>query len=131
MYYNNRFYVAVGSMIEVLMYNIEDGKRLKIKLLCNKLNIRAREIDKSEFGLKLSTLLGLDDDTSVAPDSDFDDEMLYLSDFYGSMLNIFLNQLKRQKNPVALKAIKTDANIGFTSFELYKELCEEHRALNS
>ena len=118
-------------MTEVLMYNIQDGKRLKIKLLCNKLNIRAREIDKSEFGLKLSTLLGLDDDTSVAPDSDFDDEMLYLSDFYGSMLNIFLNQLKRQKTPVALKAIKTDANIGFTSFELYKELCEEHRALNS
>ena len=131
MYYNNRFYVAVGSMTEVLMYNIEDGKRLNIKLLCNKLNIRAREVDKSEFGLKLSTLLGLDDDTSVAPDSDFDDEMLYLSDFYGSMLNIFLNQLKRQKTPVALKAIKTDANIGFTSFELYKELCEEHRALNS
>lgn len=117
-------------MTEVLMYNIEDGKRFKIKLLCNKMNIRAREVDKSEFGLKLSSLLGLDDDTTVAPDSDFDGEMLYLSDFYGSMLNIFLNQLKRQKTPVALKAIRTDANIGFTSFELYKELCEEHRAMN-
>lgn len=117
-------------MTEVLMYNIEDGKRFKIKLLCNKLNIRAREVDKSEFGLKLSSLLGLDDDMTVVPDSDFDGEMLYLSDFYGSMLNIFLNQLKRQKTPVALKAVKTDANIGFTSFELYKELCEEHRAMN-
>ena len=56
--------------------------------------------------------------------------MLYLSNFFGSMLNIFLNQLKRQKTPVALKAIKTEANIGFTSYELYKELCEEHKALN-
>jgi hypothetical protein len=46
------------------------------------------------------------------------------------MLNIFLNQLKRQKTPVALKAIKTEANIGFTSYELYKELSEEHKALN-
>ncbi len=117
-------------MTEVLMYNIEDGKRLKIKLLCNKLNIRAREIEKSEFGLKISTLLGIDDDKTVKPDSDFDGEMLYLSDFYGSMLNIFLNQLKRQKTPVALKAIKTDSNIGFTSYELYNELCEEHKALN-
>ena len=117
-------------MTEVLMYNIEDGKRLKIKLLCNKLNIRAREVEKSEFGLKISTLLGLDDDQTVKPDSDFDGEMLYLSDFYGSMLNIFLNQLKRQKTPVALKAIKTESNIGFTSYELYKELCEEHKALN-
>lgn len=117
-------------MTEVLMYNIDDSKRLKIKLLCNKLNIRAREVEKSEFGLKISTLLGLDDDKTVKPGSDFDGEMLYLSDFYGSMLNIFLNQLKRQKTPVALKAIKTEANIGFTSYELYKELCEEHKALN-
>ena len=117
-------------MTEVFMYNIEDGKRLKIKLLCNKLNIRAREIEKSEFGLKISTLLGIDDDKTVKPDSDFAGEMLYLSDFYGSMLNIFLNQLKRQKTPVALKAIKTDSNIGFTSYELYNELCEEHKALN-
>ena len=117
-------------MTEVLMYNIGEGKRLKIKLLCNKLNIRAREVEKSEFGLKISTLLGLNDDKTVKPDSDFYGEMLYLSDFYGSMLNIFLNQLKRQKTPVALKAIKTEANIGLTSYELYKELCEEHKALN-
>lgn len=52
-------------MTEVLMYNIDDSKRLKIKLLCNKLNIRAREVEKSEFGLKISTLLGLDDDKTV------------------------------------------------------------------
>lgn len=111
------------------MYNIDDSKRLKIKLLCNKLNIRAREVEKSEFGLKISTLLGLDDDKTVNPDSDFDGEMLYLSDFYGSMLNIFLNQLKRQKTPVALKAIKTEANIGFTSYELYKESARSTRRL--
>lgn len=118
-------------MTEVLMYNIGDNKRLKIKLLCNKLNIRVREVEKSEFGLKISTLLGLDDDKTVAPGSDFDEEMLYLSDFYGAMLNIFLNQLKRQKTPVALKAVRTDTNVGFTSYELYRELCEEHRALKS
>lgn len=116
-------------MTEVLMYNIGEGKRLKIKLLCNKLNIRSREVDPSEFGMKLSALLGIDDDKTVAPDSEFDGEMLYLSDFYGGMLNIFLNQLKRQRTPVALKAVRTEANLGFTSFELYRELCEEHKAL--
>ncbi len=118
-------------MTEVLMYNIDDAKRLKIKLLCNKLNLSAREIDKTEFGLKISSLLGIDDDKTIAPDSDFDGEMLYLSGFYGSMLNIFLNQLKRQRTPVALKAIRTEANVNMTSFELYKELCAEHRAINS
>lgn len=117
-------------MTEVLMYNIDDAKRLKIKLLCNKLNIRAREIDKSEFGLKISFLLGLDDDKTLSPGSDFDGEMLYLSEFYGSMLSAFLNQLKRQRTPVALKAIRTESNVKLTSFELYNELCAEHKAMN-
>ena len=117
-------------MTEVLMYNIDDAKRLKIKLLCNKLNIRARKIDKSEFGLKISSLLGLDNDKTLVPDSDFGGEMLYLSDFYGSMLNIFLNQLKRQRTPVELKAVRTESNVNMTSFELYNELCAEHRAMN-
>lgn len=117
-------------MTEVFMYNIEKGKSLKIKMLCHKLNIRAREIDKAEFGLKISTLLGLDDDKTAVPDSDFDGEMLYLSEFYGAMLNIFLNQLKRQKTPVALKAVRTESNAGFTSYELYRELCKEHEFMN-
>ena len=117
-------------MTEVLMYNIEQEKRIKIKLLCRKLNINAREVEKSEFGMKLSTLLGLDDDKTVAPDSDFDGEMLYLSNFYGATLNIFLNQLKKQNTPVALKAVQTDSNIGYTSCELYRELCEEHKMMN-
>lgn len=117
-------------MTEVLMYNIETKKAQKIKMLCHKLNIRFREVDKSKFGLKLSALLGIDDDKTAVPNSDFDGEMLYLSDFYGAMLNIFLNQLKRQKTPVALKAVRTEANLGFTSYELYNELCKEHEAMN-
>lgn len=117
-------------MTEVLMYNIEQGKRIKIKLLCRKLNIKAREVEKTEFGMKISALLGLDDDKTVKPDSDFDGEMLYLSNFYGAALNIFLNLLKKQKTPVALKAVQTESNVGFTSFELYNELREEHRLMN-
>lgn len=117
-------------MTEVLMYNIETKKAQKIKMLCHKLNIRFREVDKSKFGLKLSALLGIDDDKTAVSNSDFDGEMLYLSDFYGAMLNIFLNQLKRQKTPVALKAVRTEANLGFTSYELYNELRKEHEAMN-
>lgn len=111
------------------MYNIENGKAIKIKLLCRKLNIAAREVPREDYGKKLGALLGLSDDASVQPDSDFDEEMLYLSDFYGAMLDIFLNQLKRQKTPVALKAMRTQTNVGFTSFELYRELSAERAAI--
>lgn len=116
--------------MRVFMYNIEGGKAVKIKMLCRKLNIESREIKKDEFGVKLSALLGLQDDLSAKPDSDFSDEMLYFADFYGSMLSIFLNQLRRIKAPVALKAVMTEANLGFTSRELYEELKQEHEMLN-
>lgn len=117
-------------MTEVFLYNIEKSKATKIKMLCHKLNISTRVIQKSEYGIKISVLLGLSDDKSVQSDSDFSEEMLYLVDFYGAMLDIFLDQLKKQKVTVVLKAVKTDTNTKFTSYELYKELSAEHIALS-
>ncbi len=96
-------------MTKVLLYNIEKGKAMKIKMLCHKLNIASQTVEKDEFGLKLSALLGADDDKTVKPDSDFNEEMLYLSDFFGPMLSIFLNQLKRQKTPVAAEYLSKPA----------------------
>ena len=118
-------------MTKVLLYNIEKGKAMKIKMLCHKLNRASQTVEKDEFGLKLSALLGADDDKTVKPDSDFNEEMLYLSDFFGPMLSIFLNQLKRQKTPVALKAVQTETNINYTSYELYKEISAERAALSN
>lgn len=116
-------------MTEVLMYNIPNDKAIKIKLLCRKLNISAREVKKDEYGKRLGALLGMTDDAFVADGEDFDDEMLYMSDFYGAMLDIFLNQLRRQKTPVALKAVRTTTNLGLTSYELHRELAAEREML--
>lgn len=116
-------------MTKVLLFNIEKNKAVKIKILCHKLNIASKTVEKDDFGLKLGAILELDSDQAKKPGSDFDGEMLYLSGFYGAMLNIFLNQLKRQKTPVALKAVQTEANLGFTAFELYNELSAERAAL--
>ena len=117
-------------MTEVLLYNIEPAKAIKIKNLCRKLYISAREVPRGQYGVKLSALLGVSDDNSVKPDSDFDEEMLYLSDFQGAMLDIFLNRLRRQRAGVALKAVRTETNEGFTSYELYKEIAAERAAIN-
>ena len=117
-------------MAEVLLYNIEKAKALKIKVLCNKMGIRTRTVPRDEFGMKLSALLGLTEDREAKPNSDFDAEMLYFSEVIPPILSLLLNQLRRQKTPVALKAVRTDANIGMTSFELYREIAQEHQALN-
>ena len=117
-------------MTEVWMYNIEGAKAIKIKNLCRKLYISVREVPREEFGVKISALLGISDDSQAKPDSDFDEEMLFLSDFQGAMLDIFLTQLRRQKTAVALKAVRTESNVEFTSYELFKEISAEREALS-
>lgn len=112
----------------ILLYNLSGEKEAKIKLLCRKMNLEARSVEKSEYGKPLSSLLGAGD-AAEKPYRDFDDEMLYLSDLHGGMLNLFLDQLKRRRLSVALKAVETETNRAFTSSELHRELCAERDAI--
>ena len=41
------------NMTEVLLFNIENGKAIKIKNLCRKMYISAREVGENDFGVKL------------------------------------------------------------------------------
>ena len=116
-------------MSMVLIYNLSPEKDAKLKMLCRKLNITSRTVEKHEYGHKLSRLLGLSDDSSVFAGEDFDGEMLYIADLSGGMLNLFLDQLRRKKILVPLKAVQTRTNMGFTSYELYRELCAEREAI--
>lgn len=116
-------------MSEVLIYNLESRKDAKLKMLCRKMNISVRTVEKEEFGCTLGYLLGTSQDSSVKDGEDFDDEMLYISGLRGGMLNLFLDQLRRNKLIIPLKAIQTETNIGFTSFELYRELSAEREAI--
>ena len=115
-------------MSEVLIYNLSPQQDAKLKMLCRKMNIGSRTVEKSEYGKKLGFLLGLSEDGSDAAGEDFDDPMLYLSGL-GGMLNLFLDQLRRNRLVIPLKAVQTDTNVRFTSFELYKELCAEREAI--
>ena len=117
-------------MTEVLLFNIEKTKAIKIKNLCRQIHISAREVDRGDYGVRLSALLGMSSDRTAVPDSGFDGEMLYFAEFNGGLLNIFLNQLRRLKATVALKAVMTEANAEFTPYELFCELEREHEALN-
>lgn len=117
-------------MTEILLFNIEAGKSMKIKNLCRKLYIGAREIPREQFGVKLGAILGLSDDNSAQPNADFDEEMLYLSGFSDVMLDIFLKQLRRQKAGVVLKAVRTETNIDYTPVALYREISAERAAIS-
>lgn len=116
-------------MSMVLIYNLDSAKDAKLKMLCRKMNIGSRSVDKSEYGHKLGYLIGVSDESQITDGDDFDDGMLYISGIRGGMLNLFIDQLRRNKIIVPLKAIHTPTNEGFTSYELYKELCAERDAI--
>lgn len=116
-------------MSEVLIYNLSSVKDAKLKMLCRKLNISARSVEKDEYGYTLGCLLGLSADDTRRDGADFDGEMLYISGLRGGMLNLFLDQLKRNKLIIPLKAIETETNVTFTSCELYRELSAEREAI--
>ena len=113
------------------MYNITGKKAIEIKNICRVLNIGYRVIEENAFGYKLCYLIGMSDDDSKGDSGLFNNEMLYLIDFSDGLLNIFLKLLRSKKCPVALKAVSTEININYTSFELYNEISAEHMAMQS
>lgn len=116
-------------MAKVLLINIDDKKGIRIKNICRKLYFGYDDIEKADFGHTLGYLLGESDDDSVTAGEDFDDEMLYLVDIDGGMLNIFLAQLRKEKATVPLKAVRTDTNTGFSVYALHRELSAERDAI--
>lgn len=117
------------TMAEVLMFNIEKSKAVKIKMLCRKFFMEATEVSKEDFGCKISYLLGITDDREGAENSVFTEEMLYFADVNGGLFSIFLDRLRRQRLSVALKAVKTETNVHFTAYELFKEISAEREAI--
>ena len=116
-------------MPEIFMYNLESKKSAGVKLLCSQMGIGFREIEPCDFGLPTGALLGLTEASEPKPESAFEDELLYLIDFHGGLLDIFLNMLRKRKLGVALKAVMTESNLGFTSYELAQELKAEREAI--
>ena len=113
----------------VLIYNLSPQKAAKLQMLCRKLNLSSACVEKDSFGYTLAYLLGLSDDDTKTSGDDFDTEMIYMSGIYGGMLQLLLDQMRRNKLIIPLKAIQTEHNLGFSSYELYKELSAEREAI--
>lgn len=120
-------------MAKILIYNCNPTKAAKLKMLCRDFFIEAMEVEKADFGKPVAALLGEGEDCSAqgAESPDFDEEMLYFADINGGFLGILLDQLRRKKLTVALKAVKTETNVQFTSYELYRELSAEREAIQN
>ncbi|MBQ9686230.1 MAG: DUF3783 domain-containing protein [Oscillospiraceae bacterium] len=120
-------------MARVLLYNIQnEEKEMKIRLAAFRLGIQCQSVAAEDFGAPVGYLLGL---TGYARGGEcaerFTDEMLLMEDLRGGQLNAFLDALRTARVPVALKAVVTEHNVGWSSLRLHEELKKEHAAMQT
>ncbi len=120
-----------STMPLVLAYNFSPARLAAVRVLCARLKIRLRAVEKNEFGCTVGSLCGQSapqgEDTQ---EDDFSDEMIVMAGFSGQMLNAFLHSFYTYHlAPVSLKAVLTEVNAQFTGLRLHQELCAEREAI--
>lgn len=118
------------NMPLILLYNLDTPKGAKIRRMCLPLGLRTRLVEPAEYGLPLGELVeGKAPETPWTGEA-FEDEVLLLVNCTGPLLDKFLQGFRRNKiPPVALKAVLTPTNSGWTSLELREELAKEREAI--
>lgn len=117
---------------QILMYNLDNPRKLKILMICGQLKIKARSVAVSDYAQPIGALAGLRSRTdAVYSGTGFPEEMLLMANFSGALLNGFLNAMRQNRLPgIPLKAVLTDANADWDSVRLHDEILREHIAMH-
>ena len=118
---------------QILMYNLDNPRKLKILMICGQLKIKARSVAVSDYAQPIGALAGLRSRTdAVYSGTGFPEEMLLMANFRGALLNGFLNAMRQNRLPgLPLKAVLTDTNADWDSVRLHDEILREHIAMHS
>lgn len=118
---------------QILMYNLDNPRKLKILMICGQMKIKARSVAVSDYAQPIGALAGLRSRTdAVYSGTGFPEEMLLMANFSGALLNGFLNAMRQNRLPgIPLKAVLTDANADWDSVRLHDEILREHIAMHS
>ena len=120
-------------MGEILLYNIPEGeKRRRITVALTRLGIRGRDVSAEEYGHPIGWLAGLEGFAPGEAEAEpVGAEMLVMAGLSGRQFSGFLEELRRQRAPVALKAVLTETNANWTPAALCRELMREHEAMRA
>ena len=118
----------------VLLYNINEEKSRKLKMLMVRMGMRIRVVNKEDYAQPIGQLAGLKDVTLEDSDvdvQDFDDEMMVMRGFTNSRLDLFLQSMRKAGiEKINYKAILTPTNSRWNSWQLYQELVREHEEMH-
>lgn len=124
------------KMKGVLLYNISAEKLKKIRVILLRLGLTGRVVRPEEFALPVGQLAGLDglspaETAQEGAEEAFREEMLVMCDLPSTVFSAFLNALRHNRCPVALKAVLTETNAGWSSERLHRALAAEHEAMRN
>lgn len=124
------------KMKGVLLYNISADKLKKIRVILLRLGLQGRLVMEDEFALPVGHLAGIEglspaESAQEGSEETFREEMLVMCDLPSPVFSAFLNALRQNRCPVALKAVLTQTNAGWSSVRLHRELAAEHEAMRN
>ena len=117
-------------MSKVLLFNIRGEKRQKLLLLLIRLGLACREVSPAEQGKTIAALTERKDAPAAVPKLSFMDEVLVMDGLSSDQFHGLLDGLRRERIPVALKAVVTEQNLSWTDADLHDALLEEHKRLS-
>lgn len=116
----------------ILAYNFSDERLSGVKRSAVAVKAAVKAVPAESFGEKIGNLIGLpgfEQDSSV-PESVFQDEMLLMSGFDSADIDMLIKALRKYGvGRVALKAIVTETNIGWSSAELHDAVKADHEEM--
>lgn len=113
----------------VLCYALSDDRFAAVSTLCRTLGCMPRRVKPQEYACPIGALLGFPGASGNGNGAVLD-EMLVLCGFTPDGLDEFLAAFSAQGVPgVALKAVLTPSNAGWTGGALYMELLRERQAM--
>lgn len=120
---------------ELVLYYRPQGapNAAKLKSVLIRMGIRIRNVQAEQLDQKIGLLTGMEgyeEQEERAEGETLPREMLVMHQFSNARLEEFLRQLKKAGVPrIALKAVVTATNAGWSLRELYQELCREEEAV--
>ena len=118
----------------VLLYNIQDEKSRKLRMLMVRMGMRFRVVEPSDYAQPVGLLAGIKDATLEDPDAEvqtFEDEMMVMRGFSSSRLDLFLQGMRKASiGRIDYKAIVTPTNARWNSWQLYQEIKSEHEEMH-
>lgn len=117
-------------MKQIFAIIYDKNKKEDIIALCNEFSSEYREINSSEIGSTIGSLMGLPippaGDNPTIPAVYAPPELLLFSDFSGEDLEKFLDKYKENNiPPTKLKGTVTPYNLNWTVYKLIKDYEEE------